>query len=72
MDDNDLVPCPFCGEQFTYIWWMGRPKPHHNEYAVRCPACGMHGPIELSEEKAGERYNMLKVTQKVTQNKGEE
>lgn len=72
VNDTDLAPCPFCGEQYTYTAWLGRPAAFVNEYAVRCPGCGMRGPIEMSEEKAREHYNVLKVTQKVTQNEGDD
>jgi len=52
MVDSELRPCPFCDHSAAKVKLVSQ------NYAVACEACGVTGPIMLSEEAAVGLWNV--------------
>ena len=63
--NNDLKPCPFCGEDdLLDIRWIV--LANHNEYVVWCKNCSGQGPNDVSSDRAQEMWNLRRTEETST------
>jgi Lar family restriction alleviation protein len=54
MNESELWPCPFCGNEHPSL----APGEQSPDCWVECPECGAHGPYSMSKDAAVKGWNI--------------